>query len=137
MLRRIDELLKQEQDFAFETTLASRSFVSLCRSAQQQGYQVFLTFFWLDSTQLAIERVRQRVAEGGHNIPTETIIRRYVSGLRNFFTLYKEIVDYWLLIDNSKTQQELIAEGKKDAAAVIQNQDKWLLIHRYLSNEIK
>jgi predicted ABC-type ATPase len=135
MLNRIEELIKQNQDFAFETTLASRSFVQLCKSAQQKGYQVCLTFFWLDSIELAIERVKQRVLDGGHNIPTETIIRRYGAGLKNFFTLYKNIVNYWLLIDNSKTVQELIAEGKENSAPIVYNNDKWLLIQKHSGNE--
>jgi predicted ABC-type ATPase len=135
MLNRIDELITKNQDFAFETTLASRSLVQLCKSSQQKGYQVCLTFFWLDSVELAIERVKQRVTEGGHNIPTETIIRRYGAGLKNFFTLYKDIVNYWLFIDNSKTVQELIAEGKENSDPVVYNNDKWLLIQKYANNE--
>ena len=135
MLRRIDELISQNLDFAFETTLASRSFVSLCNTAKQKGYQICLTFLWLDSKELAIERVRQRVSEGGHNIPTETIIRRYSAGLKNFFTLYKDIVDFWLFIDNSKTEQELIAEGKENSEAIIYNHDKWLSILKNIQDE--
>lgn len=135
MLNRIGELIKQNIDFAFETTLASRSFVSLCKTAQEKGYQVFLTFFWLDSVELAIERVKQRVLEGGHNIPTDTIIRRYRSGLKNFFTLYKEVVNYWLFIDNSKTDQELVAEGNDDGHQVVYNKSKWALITKNVENE--
>jgi predicted ABC-type ATPase len=134
MLLRISDLMDQNLDFAFETTLASRSFVSLCKAAKTKGYQIFLTYFWLDSTELAIARVKQRVTEGGHNIPTDTIIRRYYAGLRNFFTLYMEVVDYWLLIDNSKTDQELVAEGKIDDQIVVLNMEKWTIINN-LNNE--
>lgn len=135
MLRRIDELISQNQDFAFETTLASRSFVSLCNSVKKKKYQICLTFLWLDSKELAIERVKQRVSEGGHNIPTETIIRRYSAGLKNFFTLYKNNVDFWLFIDNSKTDQELIAEGKQNVEAIIYNKTKWNIIQKYIKDE--
>jgi predicted ABC-type ATPase len=135
MLKRIDELIAQNQDFAFETTLASRSFVSLCSFAKQKGYSICLTFLWLDSKELAIERVKQRVSEGGHNIPTETIVRRYSAGLKNFFTLYKNIVDFWLFIDNSKTEQELIAEGKENSTDTIYNHDKWLQIKKLIEDE--
>jgi predicted ABC-type ATPase len=96
---------------------------------------VCLTFFWLDSIELAIERVKQRVLDGGHNIPTETIIRRYGAGLKNFFTLYKNIVNYWLFIDNSKTVQELIAEGKENSDPIVYSNDKWLLIQKHSDNE--
>lgn len=115
--------------------LASRSFVQLCKSAQQKGYQVCLTFFWLDSIELAIERVKQRVLEGGHDIPKETIIRRYLAGLKFFFTLCKDIVNYWLFIDNSKTIQELIAEGKENSDHIVYNKDKWLIIHKHSGSE--
>ena len=135
MLKRIDELINQNIDFAFETTLATRSFVSLCKSAQQKGYHVFLTFFWLDSVELAIERVNERVSEGGHNIPTETIIRRYRAGLKNFFSLYKDVVNDWLLIDNSNTDPDLIAEGKANTDPVLYNQVKWSLIQKNVDNE--
>jgi predicted ABC-type ATPase len=135
MLNRIDELIKQNIDFAFETTLASRSFVSLCKTAQEKGYQVFLTFFWLDSIELAIERVKQRVLEGGHNIPTDTIIRRYKTGLNNFFTLYKEVVNYWLFIDNSRPDLELVAEGSNNDSQIVHNKSKWILVTKNVENE--
>ena len=82
MLRRIDELIAHKQDFAFETTLSTRSFVTLCNEAKEKGYIIYLVFLWLDSTDLAIGRVKQRVIEGGHDIPTETIVRRYYAGLK-------------------------------------------------------
>lgn len=135
MLRRIDELISTGQDFAFETTLSTRSFVNLCHEAQQVGYSVNLIFFWLDSIDLAIERVKQRVSEGGHNIPAETIKRRYASGLRNFVNLYQNEVDYWLLIDNSKTELEVIAEGKKQSKLTIHNDEKWNRINDYVRNK--
>lgn len=131
MLRRIDELIEQKQDFAFETTLSTRSFVILCNRAKQRGYSVCLTFLWLDSPELAIERVKQRVSTGGHDIPYDTIVRRYKTGLKNFVTLYKDIVDFWLLFDNSETEQELIAEGKLGKLPIVYNDKKWLIIQSY------
>ena len=104
--------------------------MSLCKVAKVKGYQIFLTYFWLDSTELAIARVKQRVLEGGHNIPTDTVIRRYYAGLKNFFTLYVKIVDYWLFIDNSKTDLELVAEGKINEDTAIFNTDKWTIINK-------
>lgn len=135
MLSRINELINQKQDFAFETTLATRSFVPLCKTAQKKGYQVCLTFFWLDSVELAIERVKQRVKEGGHNIQAEIIKRRYVAGLKNFFTLYQNVVNYWLFIDNSIPIQEVIAETRENAEPNIYNKEKWSKIQDYASNK--
>jgi predicted ABC-type ATPase len=129
MLTRIEDLMAQGKDFAFETTLSTKSFVNLCNKAQKLGYMVCLTFLWLDSVELAIERVKQRVSEGGHNIPEDTIKRRYKSGLINFFTLYKDRVDMWLFLDNSETEPELIAEGGK--ALQVYNTIKWNKVLKY------
>lgn len=130
MLRRIKELLFQKKDFAFETTLSTRSFVGLIKQAKELGYRINLIYLWLDSVQLAIERVKMRVSEGGHNIPTETIIRRYFAGLNNFINLYRDKVDYWMLINNSKTEPELIAEGKLELPNQIHNNETWNLINK-------
>jgi predicted ABC-type ATPase len=78
-------------------------------------------FFYLDSEDLAIERVKARVLEGGHDIPKPVIIRRYFAGLRNLFKLYTPICDYWMLFDNSKLHSELIAEGYLDNEVDIKN----------------
>lgn len=130
MLRRIKELLFQHKDFAFETTLSTRSFVGLIKQAKELGYRINLIYLWLDSVQLAIERVKMRVSEGGQNIPTETIIRRYFAGLNNFINLYRDKVDYWMLINNSKTELELIAEGKLELPNQIHNNETWNLINK-------
>jgi predicted ABC-type ATPase len=130
MLSRIEELVVEKRDFAFETTLATRSFADLCERAKIVGYEICLVFLWLDSAELAIERVKQRVLEGGHNIPEETIIRRYHAGIANFFALYQDKLDYWMFIDNSGVNQELIAEGKPGEAPTIYNVAKWENIKR-------
>ena len=113
MLSRIDELLENDVDFAFETTLATRSYVNTVKKAQEKGYFVTILYFWLNSPELAIERVKIRVQEGGHNIPEKTIRRRYDLGIKNMFNLYIPIADYWMFIDNSKTPFEILAEGIK------------------------
>jgi len=121
MLKKIDDLMGVKVDFAFETTLSSRSFVNTISKAKESGYQVTLLFFWLESVNLAIERVKIRVEEGGHNIPEDVIRRRYYSGLKNFFQLYLSKCDYWMLIDNSKMKQIIVAEGSKDTKTEIIN----------------
>lgn len=88
MKHRINELLKNKIDFAFETTLSAKSYVNIIKEAQKNEYFVTLVFFWLTSSELAIERVKTRVLAGGHNIDTETIIRRYKAGIKNLFNLY-------------------------------------------------
>lgn len=111
MLNRIKTLIERGESFAFETTLASRTFVGLLESAKQQGYRITLLFFWLNSPDLAVHRVNIRVEEGGHTIPEEDIRRRYERGLTNFFQLYEPVVHNWMFINNSGTSYEYIAEG--------------------------
>lgn len=111
MLMRIKSLLTAGANFAFETTLATKSYTNVIAAAQRAGYQVALLFFWLRSPELAEHRVKDRVASGGHAIPVDIIHRRYERGLNNFFQLYLPIVDSWMFIDNSGDTYEVIAEG--------------------------
>ena len=113
MLTRISELLEKGEDFAFETTLSTRSYVNTIKKAQKNGYFVTVLYFWLSSQDLAVERVRIRVEEGGHDIPKNVIRRRYDLGIKNMFNLYIPISDYWMFIDNSKTPFKIIADGQK------------------------
>ncbi len=113
MMERIYELLDKGCDFGVETTLATRFLLRVISEAQKRGYIVTLLFFWLKMPELAVERVKLRVASGGHNIPEETIYRRYDAGIDNFFTRYIGICDYWIIIDNSNMKAEIVAEGGK------------------------
>jgi len=131
MLKRIDDLLDEQKDFAIETTLSSKTFIKTITRAKKNGYFVTVLFLWLNSIELAVERVKIRVSEGGHNIPEETIRRRYKKGLKNFFNLYIPITDYWLLVNNSKTPFEIIAEGR-ESVVKISDQKIWKkLIEKY------
>jgi len=130
MLTRISELLESGVDFAFETTLATRSYVNTVKKAQEKGYLVTLLYFWLNSPELAIERVKIRVQEGGHHIPEKTIRRRYDLGIHNMFNLYIPIADYWMFIDNSETPFEVLADGQREIKVV-----KNKLIWNKLKNE--
>ena len=111
MTERIHELLEKRATFGIETTLATRSLARVITGAQAIGYRVTLVFFWLQVPELAIQRVKLRVASGGHSVPEETIIRRYGAGIDNLFRIYTPIVDYWMIIDNSNTPSKLVAEG--------------------------
>lgn len=110
MLTRLKNLAYQKVDFAFETTLAARSFAPFLRQCQTQGYRVNLLYIWLNSTELALSRVTKRVAAGGHNIPQDIIRRRYQRGLNNFFNLYSPLADYWIIFDNSQSSINVVAE---------------------------
>ena len=93
MLKRIDELLKEKTNFAIETTLASKTYNHTILSAREKGYNITLIYFWLSSVELAKERVKKRVLEGGHNIESQVIERRYYAGIKNLFDIYLPLVD--------------------------------------------
>lgn len=114
MLHRIDELLSKEIDFAFETTLSSKIFTQTILRAQQQGYFVTLLFFWLNSVELARQRVMIRVSEGGHNIPDDIIERRYYRGIKNLFDIYVPLCDNTMIFDNSDRTPNLIMKKLKN-----------------------
>ena len=101
MLRRIDDLLKEDIDFAFETTLATKSCKNTILKAQEKGYSVTLLFFWLQNVELAKRRVEKRVSEGGHNIDSKVIERRYYAGIKNLFEIFFSVADTVLIYDNT------------------------------------
>lgn len=109
MINRINELLNEQETFAFETTLATRSYRNKILKAKKQDYDITLLFFWLNNVDLAIERVKIRVKEGGHNIPDKIIERRYYNGIYNLFDIYLPIIDGALIFDSSYGKYELIA----------------------------
>ncbi len=127
MLMKINYLLGRYEDFSIETTLATRSLVKIINEAHSVGYEVTLLYFWLNSPELAIQRVRDRVASGGHNIPDNVVRRRYMMGLQYFFDTYRPICDRWILADNSKSNFSIVAEGTKQYSYIRDN-DKYLLI---------
>lgn len=113
MLERLKALAAENADFAFETTLAARSYAAWIRGLQKaQGYALHIVFLWLPSPEMALARVRSRVCRGGHDIPEEVVRRRYEAGLRNFFTLYMPLTASWRFYDNSRnTGPRLLAMG--------------------------
>ena len=123
MLARMDELLQKGETFAFETTLATKSYKQKIEWAQANGYEVTLLFFWLCNVAMAKERVAQRVAEGGHNIPLETIERRYYNGIANLFAIYIDMVDICYIFDNSEGERTPIAKKYKGEKEIIYNTD--------------
>ncbi len=129
MLKRIAELLEDGVDFALETTLSTRSYVSLVHEAQAKGYEVRLIYVWLERYELAIDRVAKRVSKGGHHIPSDIIKRRYERGIHNLIHLFIPIVDYWIVTNNTNASLEKIASGEKLLANTI--------IIEYLWNQIQ
>ena len=127
MLMKINYLLDRKSDFAVETTLATRSLLKIVERAQAEGYEVTVLYFWLNSPDLAIQRVRERVASGGHNIPDPVVRRRYVMGLTYFFDTYIPVIDRWILADNSRSPFTVVAEGSRQLMYIKDN-EKYQLI---------
>ena len=134
MLDRVKNLINEKIDFAFETTLATKSYPSLLKSAKENGYQIWLLFFWLPDPVMAIERVKSRVENGGHSIPKDVIIRRYYRGIINLINIYSQLADNWFVLDNSTPQSQLIVEGHNGVVSQIINDEIWTIINR-TSNE--
>ena len=125
MLVRIEELLPQKVDFAIETTLATRSYVGLVKRAQELGYKVHLIFFYLETPEQAIQRVAQRVSQGGHNIPEEDIRRRFKRGLHNLLHLYEPICDNVHILNNTSRAHLVAKRTAADECLQIINQEMW------------
>lgn len=123
MLARIKELAARHADFAFETTLSSRSFAPFLRDLQQQGYLVFILHVWLRRPELAVQRVAARVARGGHSVPPPVVMRRYWRSHANFRRLYRPLADDWILCDNSGEVPVVVAHGHRDVVAQVLDQD--------------
>lgn len=125
MLTRLKYLADSRANFAFETTLAARTFVPFLKECQGKNYTINLIYFWLLSPELAIERVARRVASGGHFIPEDTIVRRYERGRKNLFRLYMPLCNSWIIYDNSKPILNLVAERGADPQPIIYNRETW------------
>ena len=125
MLARIEELLPQKVDFAIETTLATRSYVSLVKRAQKLGYKVHLLFFYLETPEQAIQRVAQRVAQGGHDIPEENIRRRFRRGINNLMHLYAPICDSVHIWNNTSKAHIVAKRTAADECLQIIDQEMW------------
>lgn len=125
MLHRIQELMAVGENFAFETTLATKSFVNLITTAKQNDYRVTLLYLWIASSDLAKQRVKARVAAGGHSIPEEVIERRYYRGLKNLFELYHNICDSVFIFDNSDNDPVLLYEKKENIIFTVHNEEKF------------
>lgn len=131
MLNRIDELFEASENFAFETTLATKTYKQKIQQVQKKGYFTTLLFFCLKNPELAKERVELRVKEGGHNIPNDVIERRYINGITNLFEINFPIVDQILVFDNSEGKHELIAEKNLDEEINILNKTKFNELKSY------
>ena len=119
LLKQIHEFAGQRKDFAFETTLSGKTYAKLLRRLKQQGYIIHLFFLWIPTVELAVARIKNRVVEGGHDVPVMDVRRRFGRSVVNFLKVYRLLLDSWTLFDNSTTRPSLIAEEKDGKLAIV------------------
>ena len=134
MLKKVKYLFNRREDFCIETTLATRALLKMTRSAQNMGYYVTVLYFWLNSPDIAVQRVAARVKAGGHDIPEETIRRRYKMGLSYLFHNYMQTCDKWILADNSTPPFSVVAEGSSKGL-IIRDMEKYDKIRALVSDQ--
>lgn len=123
VLEEIHRLVEKNLDFAFETTLAGMSYLSFLKKLKKRNYSIHLFFLWIPNPELALARIKERVADGGHDVPATDARRRFYRGIRNFFRFYKPLLDSWMLFDNSGMIPHLIAEEKNGKLLVIEKEE--------------
>lgn len=119
MLEEIDAFRKRHADFAFETTLSGKTYVKLLKEMKIGGYEIHIYFLWLRNVDLALKRVAERVAMGGHDVPAGTVRRRFERGLHNLFHLYRSFADSWTIFDNSELAPRVVAKETTGVLTVI------------------
>jgi predicted ABC-type ATPase len=131
MLARLDELSVKRQDFAFETTLAARSYARRLHDWRGLGYCFQLYYFWLPSADLAVQRVADRVKQGGHHVPEETVRHRYRQSVGNLFNLYIPLADVWNVYLNVQPGlPELVARGSSSSVETVANTTIWDMMQK-------
>ncbi len=131
MLSEIQSFAKRRLPFAFETTLSGRSYMGLLQRLKAQGYDVHLFFLWVESVDLALSRVRERVVRGGHDVPEPVVRRRFDRSIRNFLVHYRRLADFWTLFDNSGATPRVVAFEKNEEVRIIDKSLYSALVKRY------
>jgi len=132
MLSEIEVLARRRAALGFETTLSGRSHLNSIRSLKDRGYRVHFFFLWLSSIDLALLRIRLRVAKGGHDVPELDVRRRFDRSIKNFLAHYRQLADAWFLFDNSATTPSLLAFLKEGDLRIIEPEAYSTLTARYV-----
>ena len=118
VLGQINEFSGKGDSFAFESTLAGKSYVNLFKKLRSKGYKIHLFFLWIPDAELGIARIKDRVKDGGHDVPIQDVKRRFKRSICNFFRLYQSLSDSWMLFNNAGAHPALIADGKNGQISV-------------------
>jgi len=119
VLEQIQDMAGKGIDFAFETTLAGKAYIDFLKALKRKGYSLHLFFLWIPSPELALARIKGRVADGGHDVPAEDVRRRFGRSIQNFFRFYRPLFDTWMFFDNAGDVPQLIAEEKDGKSLII------------------
>lgn len=133
MITRLRELFEANKSFAFETTAAGTNYIKYLKEAKSKGYQLGLIFLWVSSSNQAIQRVSKRVSQGGHNVPAETVKRRYYAGIKNLFKYYLPLADFAIILDNSLPLEDtdrIIASKSVQYPLEVENKTVWKKMER-------
>ena len=122
VLQQIHEFVIAEVDFAFESTLAGKTYINLFKKLEKKGYKLHLFFLWIPNAELAIARIKDRVAEGGHDVPVQDVRRRFRRSICNFFKLYQPLLDSWMLFNNAGSIPKLVAKTKNGQILIVDQQ---------------
>ncbi len=112
MIRHINECVKKDESFAFETTLSGKCYIEKIKSWREKQYEIIIYFLKVPSAEFAIERVKLRVSQGGHNIPEQDIVRRFERSWNNFQQIFKHLADSRIVFDTSGSQPIIIEESE-------------------------
>ena len=122
VLEQIKEYSASGVDFAFETTMSGVTYLKYFKMLKEKGYKINIFFLWIPDSQLAVARVKDRVTQGGHNVPIEDIKRRFERSTEKFFKNYRLLADKWILFNNAETKPKIIAR-KQNAHTDIVDRD--------------
>ena len=129
LLTELHNLGNQKVDFAFESTLSGKTYIPFIRGLKTRGYTVHILLLWIPTIDLALARIKERVANGGHDIPAQDVRRRFGKIFSNFLNYYQPLADYWSIIDNSVIPPKPIARGENIRIEVY-DQDLYKLIFK-------
>ncbi len=127
VLKEIEELSAKGVSFSFETTLSGKTYLSLLNKLRHRGYRIHIFFLWIPNSNLSLERIKDRVESGGHDVPAVDVRRRFRRSIENFLKIYKPIVDTWMLFDNSGEKHNLVAQ-KTDGKLIVKNHNLYKTI---------
>ncbi len=137
MLEQVHSLANRGEDFGFETTLSGKAYIKFLHDLKNRGYRIHLFFRWISSIQLALQRIKTRVRNGGHDVPEGVVRRRFGRSLGNFFNYYQPLAESWTIFDNSGDVPKVVAFEEFGKVEIIDPQAFSFILRQGRRNEKK